>query len=104
MNDYSDSNPPKRGTARKIYKVLKNAGYYVYDLHYNPNNWGNNPDQGYGHWACILHNCSNPDYPSPFTGWCGFARTWVTRQFVDQVILVQNRAPYSRVILDYKEK
>lgn len=55
MNDYSDANPPKRGTGRAIYKAMKAAGLGVSDLHYNPNCWGNKVlGLGWGTWACTV--------------------------------------------------
>jgi hypothetical protein len=98
MNDYSDSNPPKGGTALKIYKVLKKVGYTVRDLHYNPNFWGMLPEDGWGHWACELRDGTIPELDK-FEGWCKFYRTWVTNRFENQVVLIQHVAPYNKFLL-----
>lgn len=56
MNEYSDANPPKKGTAKKIYDAFKAHGWKVKDLHYNPNCWGNTDGgSGWGSWACEVH-------------------------------------------------
>lgn len=54
MNTYSDKNPPKSGTGKKIYSQLKDAGFDVFDLHYNENNWGNNREGGWGSWVAVI--------------------------------------------------
>ncbi|MFA5151917.1 MAG: hypothetical protein WC554_05070 [Clostridia bacterium] len=99
MNDYSDSNPPKGGTALKIYKVLKANNYTVRDLHYNPNNWGKHTEDGWGIWACDLADGTIPELDK-FYGWCKFYRTWVTNKFKNQVVLVQYTAPYNKFLLE----
>ena len=51
---YSDDNPPKRGNAKILFDAFKQAGLKVSDLHYNPNNWGRQKEDGYGTWACAV--------------------------------------------------
>ena len=64
---YSDKNPPKSGTAKKIYAALKKRGFKVWDLHYNPNLWGRGAIDGWGTWACSVS-----DEHDSFESWCGW--------------------------------
>ena len=54
MNTYTETNPPRRGRALKIWRALERAGYKINDLHYNPNLWGLRPELGWGSWACSV--------------------------------------------------
>jgi len=67
FNEYSDKNPPKRGTAKKIYQALKDHGFTVWDLHYNPNCWGQGAHLGWGTWACHIS-----DEDGGMERWCGW--------------------------------
>ncbi len=87
MNTYSDTNPPKSGTAKKIYASMKKRGMKVRDLHYNPNNWGQNRDRGWGTWACEVVADGER-----FEGFCGLNN--------GRIYLEMNRAPYKHYILE----
>lgn len=50
LNTYTPENPPKRGTARRLWNALCSAGFHIEELHYNPNCWGHRSD-GWGTWA-----------------------------------------------------
>jgi hypothetical protein len=52
MNSYSEANPPRRGTARRIWRAFEAAGFKVAELHHNPNCWGRGTLKGWGTWAC----------------------------------------------------
>lgn len=91
MNEYSDKNPPKSGTAKRIYDVMKKNGITVHNLHYNPSCWGQGKDQGWGTWACDI--VYKEVIPAHFVGWCGIKS--------GSVYLEQNRAPYNLVVLPY---
>lgn len=67
FREYSDKEPPKRGTARKIYDAFKAHGYAVERLSYNANCWGQAPDQGWGTWSCEIH-----DGKGGLESWCGW--------------------------------
>lgn len=89
MNQYSDTNRPRRGTARKIYAELVRAGYQVCDLHYNPNLWGRAGEDGWGTWACELWNGQKLEC------WCGIT-------VGGDVYLQGTTAPYNVVRLTKK--
>lgn len=76
MNDYDDINPPKNGTAKRIYKAMKKAGCTVFDLHYNPNCWGNALEMGWGTWACKIRLRDGTFH----TGFCGIVHGYVYLQ------------------------
>jgi hypothetical protein len=67
MNIYSDQNPPKKGTALKIYQALVAEGWKVVDLHWNRPAWGNLKAMGYSTWACQIIGPDNMDWEL----WCG---------------------------------
>ena len=60
FKDYSTDNPPKRGTAKKIYQAFIECGFTVHNLHYNANCWMHNLNDGWATWACGI---------SDATGW-----------------------------------
>lgn len=80
---YSDDNPPRGGTAKKIFKAFKGAGFQVHDLHYNVALWGQAGVDGWGTWACTLR------MPELFVGWCGWDG--------EDAYIEQNVAPYVRL-------
>lgn len=55
MQQYTQDNPPRRGTARKIWRQFHDMGIVLTELHYNPNCWGKGRAQGYGTWACAIN-------------------------------------------------
>jgi len=68
MNNYTPENPPKRGTALKIWCELSAIpGLEMLELHYNPNCWGNTPTDGWGTWAC--HIRIDDTYMEQWCGW-----------------------------------
>ena len=81
LHEYNDADPPRRGTATKIYTALKAAGFAVDGLRYNPNLWGRAAEDGWGTWACEVRG------PMNFAGWCGTDRVGV--------FLRMSRAPYA---------
>lgn len=52
MTDYTPEEPPTRGTAKKIWRALEEAGLEPSSLHYNANCWGRGTQDGWGTWAC----------------------------------------------------
>lgn len=89
MNTYSDNNPPKSGTAKKIYDVFKKNGWKVVDLHYNENCWGRK-NHGEGSWVCNVWGI--PDS----WGWGATRRTEYLCGIVNgNVYLQQASAPFS---------
>lgn len=86
MNTYSDKNPPKVGTAKKIFTDLKKRGFTINDLHYNPNLWGLAKENGWGTWATelVFHG-------KRFGCFTGYAKI----QEKELVYLEQAIAPYS---------
>ena len=83
MNEYNEANPPKYGNARKIWRALKDAGWTVYGLRYNPNLWGRGGGDGWGTWACELKR-----------GWRGID-CWCGIDSQGRVYLERTTAPYS---------
>ncbi len=67
MNSYTPKNPPKRGTALKIWRELSEAGIEMLELHYNPNCFGNAKHDGWGTWAC--HIRIDDTYLEQWCGW-----------------------------------
>lgn len=65
---YSDQNPPKRGTAKKIYDALKSKGFRIGYLRYNPNCWMRQVEDGWATWSCEI---IAPD-GEVFECWCGW--------------------------------
>lgn len=59
MNFYTPENPPKHGTARKIWRTLTAEGFTILDLHYNPNLWGRGESLGWGTWAVQFNGGSD---------------------------------------------
>ncbi len=51
MNQYTPTNPPNSGRAKRIWDRLHLCGMKLIDLHYNSNLWGRGQNQGYGTWA-----------------------------------------------------
>lgn len=93
MNIYNEDNPPKRGTALKIWKALKAKGHRIIDLHYNPNCWGAIHD-GWGLW--VVETQFRIDYTMRF---------WFVRVQGDRVVLQQPEAPFGMFeIPDMSEK
>lgn len=66
MQSYTSTNPPRRGTARKIWEYLARCDIVVKELHYNPNCWGSRRENGWGTWACTIGGGSSEGY------WCGW--------------------------------
>lgn len=67
FNQYSDDNPPKRGTAKKIYQALKTCGYTVQYLQYNANCWMRQLEDGWATWSCGIS-----DKEASLECWCGY--------------------------------
>lgn len=57
MNQYTPDNPPRRGTARRLWKELTAAGFDVAFLMYNANCWGLGKHTGdaWGSWAVDVY-------------------------------------------------
>ena len=87
---YNDNNPPKQGTAKKIYDAFKASGFRVWDLHYNPNLWGRGKIAGWGTWACHIS-----DKHDSIECWCG----WNSEK--QRAYILGTTAPY---ILTYLAK
>ena len=51
FKSYTPEHPPKRGTARKIWRSMSRAGIKVWELHYNPNCWMRGLVSGWATWA-----------------------------------------------------
>lgn len=52
MNLYTKENLPKRGTAKRLWRVLTEYGFDIDQLSFNPNCWGKrNPNAYWGTWA-----------------------------------------------------
>lgn len=80
---YTPENPPIKGVALRIWKVLTDTGLEPYDLHYN---FGPRSIEGSGTWACALGG-SPTNIVSTLNGvregeyWCGIhGRTMVYLQ------------------------
>lgn len=67
FNSYSDENPPKYGTSKKIYDAFKTRNWIVHELHYNANCWGRGQLGGWGTWACSI-----TDDDGFIECWCGW--------------------------------
>jgi len=67
MNEYTQTNPPKRGNALKIWRAFTAANYHIRELHYNSNLWGRAKESGWGTWA-IDADCPNS---GETLFWCG---------------------------------
>jgi len=68
FKQYSDENPPKRGTAKKIYQALKARGFRVWYLQYNANCWMRRLEDGWATWSCGISDEDGLDLES----WCGW--------------------------------
>ena len=52
FNTYTRKNPPKRETARKIWRAFEEKdNIEIFELWYNPNCWGRSRNIGWGTWA-----------------------------------------------------
>ena len=91
MKIYGPNNPPKCGTARKIWQALVDAGVTVLELHYNSNCWGRGKNSGYGTWAGKFSHRLFPRDARQFGLWCGVDHQGV---YVEQM-----QAPYSRLYI-----
>lgn len=67
FKDYGKDNPPKRGTAKKIYQALIERGFTVHNLHYNANCWMRGTIDGWGTWACEISDATDC-----IECWCGW--------------------------------
>lgn len=88
MEIYDEQNPPRSGVGKKIFNGLKKAGFEVVDLHYNPNNWGQSKEDGWGTWACrIRGNLITGEY------FCGLTNA-------GEIYIEGTTAPFGVVILE----
>ena len=97
---YTLENPPTKGIALKIWKVLVENGLEPQDLHYNP---GRRSVEGSGTWACALDNgpevvdrdiisgCIEGEY------WCGIVGK--TAVYIEGMV-----APYSRILVGFTSR
>lgn len=87
MNSYTQNNPPKNGTARKIWAYIHRGNLRIAELHYNPNNYGNGREAGWGTWACTFER-SNA-CPLAFSD--GVHIAWINDRAIGQLMT----APYT---------
>lgn len=99
MELYTKENPPKTGTAKRIWKTLVAAGYDPEEIHFNP---GRRGVGGSGTWACALNN---PPVRGQYVSsgipegefWCGICG----RSAVYLEIMV---APYGRMLVGFSDR
>lgn len=95
---YDPDNPPKKGVAKRIWKVFVDAGLEPYDLHYNG---GRRGVGGGGTWACALggkpSNIHNVDGTNAGEFWCGIHGKTM-------VYLEGMTAPYDTTIVGFTRR
>jgi len=90
LNSYTQENPPKRGTAKKLWRVLHANDIEIEELHYNPNCWGNAAGGGWGTWAFTGYSKRFPI--DKHGAHCGV--------YKGQVYIRGMTAPYAAIFLD----
>jgi hypothetical protein len=94
MNYYTQEEPPKHGSARKIWQALTRAGFSIHELHYNPNLWGQGKELGWGTWAFQADSVPQ-GFPFEFINIGAYAG------IIDKRVYVQSlSAPFAMLFLD----
>lgn len=87
MNSYKSR--PARGTGRHIWDALVANNLAVLELHYNPNCWGQCPEDGWGTWVCTLAGLGD-ELSDERDSWWRFCGVHEGRAYIQQPV-----APYS---------
>jgi hypothetical protein len=72
VNSYTPANPPGGGSGKKIWDYAVAHGVPIVELHYNPNNWGQSRESGWGTWACQFAPGTEANRITPHGAWCGW--------------------------------